>query len=191
MHSMASMNSTSQSDEPCFLTFNVDGKDIVLFPVLPLSRDAILYDVDGLPGIQSLILPEVPVDGGPIIARCRDGVERHGTWNGDLQRSMDGLLQAHPALRYRSDNFVQTEGLTLSDLTLQLHQVHQEYPEYHDPDLGSGRFDDMVDRFAGDPFYKLHHVAIAYGEMTRAAALSDEERDASVAPASTPRPRPR
>jgi hypothetical protein len=43
------------------------------------------------------------------------------------------------------------------DLQAQLKKVYDEYPEYHE-----GGFDAMVKKFAGDNFYKLHHVAKAY-----------------------------
>lgn len=192
---MALITPPSQSDGPPVLTFNAGGGVIKLFPVMPLSWVSVLYDVDGLSGVRSLVLPETSVDGNPIVARCRDGIERHGTWAGDLQRSMDAFLEAHPSLRYRTENYTRTEGLSLDDLTGHLRQVHREYPEYHDLDHGSGRFEDMVERFARDPFYKLHHVAIAYlsavaSTLAQGNAL-DEAASDPVPVTSPSRPRPR
>ena len=39
---------------------------------------------------------------------------------------------------------------SLDDLLAMLEQVYRDYPEYHDPELGSGDFEDMVEKFAVD-----------------------------------------
>ncbi len=54
------------------------------------------------------------------------------------------------------------EGKRPIEMLAALKKVFWEYPEYHDPDIGSGDFEDMVERFAVDDFYNLHYVAQAY-----------------------------
>jgi hypothetical protein len=51
---------------------------------------------------------------------------------------------------------------SLDDLLATLEKVYRDYPEYHDPGLGTGDFEDMVEKFAVDDFYNLHFVAQAY-----------------------------
>jgi predicted Zn-ribbon and HTH transcriptional regulator len=56
-----------------------------------------------------------------------------------------------------SETYSPTQGKTLTDLEGELHQVYKDYPEYH-----ADGYHAMVDKFAGDPFYKLHAVAKEY-----------------------------
>lgn len=51
---------------------------------------------------------------------------------------------------------------TFGEIYIELRKVFYAYPEYSDPALGSGKFEDMVKRFSEDSFYKLHYEAIEY-----------------------------
>lgn len=51
---------------------------------------------------------------------------------------------------------------TFEQLDAELKAVYGAYPEYSDKECGSGKFEDMVQLFAGDNFYKLHLVAKEY-----------------------------
>lgn len=54
------------------------------------------------------------------------------------------------------------ENKTYEQLEGELKAVYGAYPEYHDPEHGSGKFEDMITKFAGDNFYNLHLVAQEY-----------------------------
>lgn len=54
------------------------------------------------------------------------------------------------------------DGKSADQLYAELRTVYSNYPEYNDPDLGSGDFYTMVEKFASDPFYNLHLVAKEY-----------------------------
>ncbi len=59
-------------------------------------------------------------------------------------------------------NYSKVEGKTVWDLEAELRKVFEDYSEYSDPQLGSGKFEDMVKLFASDDFYNLHLVAIKF-----------------------------
>lgn len=54
------------------------------------------------------------------------------------------------------------ENKTFEQLDAELKAVYVEYPEYSNTDYGSGKFEEMVTKFAGDNFYNLHYVAQEY-----------------------------
>lgn len=64
--------------------------------------------------------------------------------------------------QYLNENYTKTEGLLSEQLEAELRAVFVAYPEYHDPEYGTGQFSDMVATFASDDFYKLHYVARRY-----------------------------
>ncbi len=66
---------------------------------------------------------------------------------------------------------------SFSEMEVELRQVFDSYPEYHDPELGGGSFDSMVVKFANDDFYKLHLVAKRYLELSQQpnSCLLDED----------------
>lgn len=68
---------------------------------------------------------------------------------------------------------------THTDLESQLHQVYKDYPEYHEAGYHA-----MVDKFASDPFYKLHHVAKEYlkspREYRRGPGELEEQKNISL-----------
>ncbi|MGE8063807.1 hypothetical protein [Pseudomonas sp. NPDC089569] len=66
-------------------------------------------------------------------------------------------------------------GKTRPELETLLRRVYNEYPEYNNSEYGSGRFEDMVDRFAEDAFYKLHFVAKAFLETPRTSHVRHQK----------------
>lgn len=58
--------------------------------------------------------------------------------------------------------YSEVEGKSVEELESELREVFNYYPDYHNPDLGEGTFEAMVEKFADDDFYKLHLVAKAY-----------------------------
>jgi hypothetical protein len=70
----------------------------------------------------------------------------------DPLKAFGGGFAAHNATEQ-----ARASSMTVSQLEDELHKVYHEHPEYHDDGYHS-----MVDKFAGDNFYKLHHVAKEY-----------------------------
>lgn len=70
------------------------------------------------------------------------------------------------------------DGKTQAELEALLREVFIAYPEYSDTLYGTGRFEDMVQRFATDNFYKLHYVAIAYEEnLAKSEIINQHQLD--------------
>lgn len=65
--------------------------------------------------------------------------------------------------------YTSPEGKNAAELEAELRTVFDGYPEYHDPQLGPGGFEVMVEKFANDDFYKLHLVAKAYLAINKPA----------------------
>ena len=60
---------------------------------------------------------------------------------------------------------------SMEQLEAELRRVFRDYPEYSDPELGGQGFEAMVEKFADDAFFKLHHEARAYRERTAGPAV--------------------
>lgn len=89
-----------------------------------------------------------------------------------IRNSLDDLRPPQPV---DIDAYNLISGrVTTSDALEMLHAVFHAYPAYSDPNLGGGSFEDMVQLFANDDFYELHHVAAEY--------LAFNEAEGSPAP---------
>lgn len=68
---------------------------------------------------------------------------------------------------------VLTATKTMDQLKDELKKVYDSYPEYNDPALGGCGFMGMVNKFAGDDFYKLHYVAKRYKALLVKAEMDE------------------
>jgi hypothetical protein len=60
---------------------------------------------------------------------------------------------------YKNKNYTRVENLTHDQITKLLKGVYDEYKDDFDG------FEDMVNKYSTDDFYKYHYVAKAYLEM--------------------------
>jgi hypothetical protein len=60
---------------------------------------------------------------------------------------------------YKNKNYTRVEDLTHEQITEMLKETYNNYKDDFDS------FDDMVNKYAIDDFYKYHYVAQAYLEM--------------------------
>ena len=59
-------------------------------------------------------------------------------------------------------SYTMPENKTAFEIENLLLEVFKGYKEYSDPAYGTGKFIDMVTKFASDDFYKYHFLAKEY-----------------------------
>jgi hypothetical protein len=77
---------------------------------------------------------------------------------------------------YTSEGYSRAGGKSLAALKAELKTVYNDYPEYNDPEEGSGDFMDMVRLFAEDNFFNLHFVAKHYLALSQELELAKTQK---------------
>jgi hypothetical protein len=77
---------------------------------------------------------------------------------------------------YTSEGYSRAGGKSLAALKAELKTVYDDYPEYNDPEEGSGDFMAMVRLFAEDEFFHLHFVAKHYLLLSQELELSKTQK---------------